>query len=157
MKAKIFYIFIILFFVFNKVKATEFLPVDTFIVFINNTSIASQIILNNKKINFNKIAFGLETSNQKLEFKNENFKLSDFFIVNDTIKRNKITAIILTLLTGPVGGHRLYMGTKPIVPIVYACTLGCIGILPFIDLVVICFSKDLSRFENNDKIIMWAN
>ena len=72
------------------------------------------------------------------------------------IKKGILSLLIITLLTGPLGGHRLYLGTKPIVPIVYACTLGCVGVLPFIDLIVICFSKDISRFENNDKIIMWA-
>jgi len=74
-----------------------------------------------------------------------------------TEKKNRGTAIILAILTGPLGGHRLYLGTKPYVPVVYACTLGCLGILAFIDIVVLCFSKDISRFENNDKIIMWAN
>lgn len=80
-----------------------------------------------------------------------------YVVVEDVVGKDKATTIVLTLLTGPLGGHRLYLGTKPIVPVVYACTLGGgIGVLPFIDLVVICFSKDISRFENNDKIFMWA-
>jgi hypothetical protein len=80
-----------------------------------------------------------------------------YVLAEDVAGKNKATVIVLTLLTGPLGGHRLYLGTKPIVPIVYTLTLGGgVGVLPFIDLVVICFSKDISRFENNDKIFMWA-
>jgi hypothetical protein len=80
-----------------------------------------------------------------------------YLIAEDVAGKNKATVIVLTLLTGPLGGHRLYLGTKPIVPVVYTLTLGGgVGVLPFIDLVVVCFSKDISRFENNDKIFMWA-
>lgn len=80
-----------------------------------------------------------------------------YILAEDIAGKNKATVIVLTLLTGPLGGHRIYLGTKPIVPIVYTLTLGGgVGVLPFIDLVVICFSKDISRFENNDKIFMWA-
>jgi TM2 domain-containing membrane protein YozV len=71
--------------------------------------------------------------------------------------KNRAVAIALAILTGPLGGHRLYLGTKPIVPVVYALTLGGgFFILPFIDIVVLLFSKDISRFENNDKIFMWV-
>jgi hypothetical protein len=80
-----------------------------------------------------------------------------YVVAEDVVGKDKATTVILTLLTGPLGGHRLYLGTKPVIPIVYVCTLGGgIGVLPFIDLMVICFSKDISRFENNDKIFMWA-
>ena len=80
-----------------------------------------------------------------------------FTIAADVAGKDKATTIVLVLLTGPLGGHRLYLGTKPIVPVVYTLTLGGgVGILPFIDLVVVCFSKDMSRFENNNKIFMWA-
>ena len=78
----------------------------------------------------------------------------------DTIvlKKRKFTAIVLALLTGPVGGHRLYLGTKPVVPVVYAATLGGgFLIIPIMDIVTIIFTKDLSKFENNDQILMWIN
>lgn len=72
--------------------------------------------------------------------------------------KRKSTAILLTLLTGPLGGHRLYLGTKPIVPVVYAVTLGGgLLVIPILDLVAIIFTKDLSKFENNDKILMWID
>ena len=85
------------------------------------------------------------------------------FVINEKgdtiiIKKRKFTAIILALLTGPIGGHRLYLGTKPIVPVVYAVTLGGgFLIIPIMDIVTIIFTKDLSKFENNDQILMWIN
>lgn len=73
-------------------------------------------------------------------------------------KRTKGGAILMAILTGPLGGHRLYLGTEPYVPIVYTLTLGGgMGLLPAIDIVVILFSKDLSKFKNNPQIIMWGN
>ncbi|MBI5217912.1 MAG: TM2 domain-containing protein [Bacteroidia bacterium] len=71
--------------------------------------------------------------------------------------KNKFTTIVVILLTGPLGGHRLYLGTSPVVPVVYAITLGGgIGILPVIDLIVIATTKDINRYINNDKVIMWV-
>jgi hypothetical protein len=58
-------------------------------------------------------------------------------------RKVKITASILALTLGPF---------------VYVATVGgAIGILPFIDFVVIVFSKDLTPYINNDRIFMWAN
>ena len=97
---------------------------------------------------------------------NINYKLyndTNKFIINEKgdtiyIKKRKITAIMLALLTGPIGGHRLYLGTKPIVPVVYAVTLGGgFLVIPIMDIITIIFTKDLSKFENNDQVIMWIN
>ena len=67
------------------------------------------------------------------------------------------TAMLITILTGPFGGHRIYLGTSEKVPIFYALTLGGgLGILPLIDLICISFTKDLSRYYGNNKIFMWA-
>jgi len=74
----------------------------------------------------------------------------------ETKKHTKGKAILMAVLTGPLGGHRLYLGTKPYVPIVYALTLGGgLGLLPAIDIVVIILSKDLSPYYNNPQIMMW--
>lgn len=70
--------------------------------------------------------------------------------------KKKIIAIAADILTGPLGGHRIYLGTKPWVPIVYAVTLGGgLGTLPIIDLFVIIFTPNLNRYCNNPQIIMW--
>ena len=68
-------------------------------------------------------------------------------------KRGK--AIVLTVLTGFLGGHRIYLGTHQRTPIIYAVTLGGFGILPLIDLIHLIFTKDISVYENKSQIIMW--
>ena len=71
-------------------------------------------------------------------------------------KHKKGITLVLAVALGPLGGHRLYMQTRPLVPIVYAITLGGgLGILPLIDIIAIAATKDLSKYEENDKIIMW--
>jgi len=93
----------------------------------------------------------------------KNFSDTSKYIIDekgDTIYlvKRKFTAILLTILTGPLGGHRLYLGTKPIVPVVYAVTLGGgLLVIPIMDLFTIIFTKNLSKYENNDKVLMWIN
>ena len=79
------------------------------------------------------------------------------FSMTKTTKPHKITAIIFALLTGPLGGHRVYLGTSTQVPLIYTATLGGFGMLVVADIVVILVSKDLSEFQNNDKIFMWIS
>ncbi|MCX6295230.1 MAG: hypothetical protein NTX97_04025 [Bacteroidetes bacterium] len=58
---------------------------------------------------------------------------------------------------GFIGAHRVLLGTKPWVPIVYVATFGgCFGVLPLIDFFVIAFSKDIEKYENNPHIFMWV-
>ena len=68
----------------------------------------------------------------------------------------RITAALLCITLGPFGAHRLYLGTKPIVPAAYTITLGGgLGLIPVIDLFLITFSKDISRYKNNPHFFMW--
>lgn len=71
-------------------------------------------------------------------------------------KHVRVKAIIFTILTGPLGGHRVYLRTRPGAPIIYAVTLGGFGILPLVDLAHLIFKKDISSFEENPKIMMWT-
>jgi len=72
--------------------------------------------------------------------------------------KERFITIALIVLTGPLGGHRIYLGTHPVVPVFYALTLGGgFVVLPLIDLISIIFTKDLSKFENNERVIMWLN
>ena len=76
--------------------------------------------------------------------------------VSNIKKRTKGKAILMAVLTGPLGGHRLYLGTEPHVPIVYALTLGGgLGLLPLVDIVVIILSKDINKYYDNPQIMMW--
>lgn len=71
-------------------------------------------------------------------------------------KHVRAKAIIFTILTGPLGGHRIYLRTRPGAPIIYSLTLGGFGILPLVDLAHLIFKKDISSFEKNPKIMMWT-
>jgi TM2 domain-containing membrane protein YozV len=69
--------------------------------------------------------------------------------------KKKTTAAILALTLGMLGVHRLYLGTKPWVPAAYLFTFGGgFFLLPVIDFVAILLADDLSRYENNNQIIM---
>lgn len=80
---------------------------------------------------------------------------------DDTVKENKKKRIISAISAFPfpfgfMGAHRVMLGTKPWVPIVYVATFGgCFGLLPLIDFFVITFSKDIEQYENNPRIFMW--
>ncbi len=76
---------------------------------------------------------------------------------NSPVKFKRGKAILFTLLTGPFGGHRIYLGTHHRTPIIYSITLGGLFILPIVDLIAIIFTKDLSKFDNKTQIIMWGN
>jgi len=98
-----------------------------------------------------------------LKANHEELFLSDSLVTDTTQqaplpkrKHVRAKAILFTILTGPLGGHRVYLGTRPGAPIIYAVTLGGFGILPVIDLAHLIFTKDLSKFEQNQKIIMWG-
>ncbi|HIE16461.1 MAG TPA: TM2 domain-containing protein [Bacteroidales bacterium] len=72
-------------------------------------------------------------------------------------KPYKTTAIIIALLTGPLGGHRVYLGTSVRVPLIYTATLGGFGILVVADIVAILTIKDISTYQKNNKIFMWIS
>ena len=72
------------------------------------------------------------------------------------INKTKIIAVTLAVTLGVFGVHRLYLGTKPIVPIAYTLTLGGgMGVLPIIDIFYIITAKDIEQLTNNDFIFMW--
>lgn len=68
-----------------------------------------------------------------------------------------LIALLLLLVAGSLGVHRVYLGGKPSLVIVYFL-LSCIGIgfiICLIDLIVLITDKNTSRFEGNDKLIVW--
>jgi hypothetical protein len=57
---------------------------------------------------------------------------------------------------GFMGAHRVMLGGKPWIPVVYMATFGgCFGVLPMMDFCAILLTKDISRFENNPHVFMW--
>ena len=68
----------------------------------------------------------------------------------------KATVLALTVLLGPIGGHRVLLGTKTIVPVLYTLTLGGgLGLVPLIDFFVCLFKKDLTPYKDEDRFLMW--
>lgn len=75
-------------------------------------------------------------------------------------ERKKLIASLLAFPFpgGILGLHRIYLGTKPYVPLIYIVTLGGgFFILPVIDFFVLLFNKDISRFENHPGVFMWVD
>lgn len=75
-------------------------------------------------------------------------------------KLNKrITAAVLAFPFpfGMVGLHRIYLGTKPYVPVAYIASLGGVfGILPLIDFFAITCDKNFDQYRDNGKVFMWV-
>lgn len=70
----------------------------------------------------------------------------------------RITAAVLAFPFpfGIVGLHRIYLGTKPHVPVVYIGSLGGIfGLLPLIDFIAITTTKDFEHYRDNGDVFMW--
>ncbi|HEX4886502.1 MAG TPA: NINE protein [Luteibaculaceae bacterium] len=79
-------------------------------------------------------------------------------VASDTVDVSLLrkNATLLALLSGPLGGHRIYLGTVARVPVLYALTLGgVLGLIPLIDIAVLWLSPNPSQYLNNPRFIMW--
>lgn len=75
---------------------------------------------------------------------------------NNTRKKIISATLAFPLPFGVIGLHRIYLGTKPYIPLVYIGTIGgAFGILPFIDFCVILLDKDIDRYKANSHVFMW--
>lgn len=87
------------------------------------------------------------------------FSTADYPVSPALKKENsRLVAALLSVALGPLGGHRLYLGTRPGVPMIYVATLGGgFFVLPLIDLGHILFTKDLDRLQHNEHVFLWRN
>ncbi len=70
----------------------------------------------------------------------------------------RIYAFCIAVLLGPFGAHRIYLGTRHMVPVAYVLTLGGgLGIVPAIDAVLILITKNLEPYQNNPRFFMWTS
>lgn len=102
-------------------------------------------------------------STEKIDSANSFFN-ERLLIPNDTPSKNankisgqrKLIATALAITLGPFGVHRLYLGTKSTVPVMYTLTLGGgFFILPAIDIGYILTNKDPEYIENNPYFFIW--
>lgn len=74
----------------------------------------------------------------------------------ENINEKKLVAMGLTLFLGHFGAHRIYLGTSTVIPIAYTLTLGGgFGFIPLADFIALAVTKDISRYEDNEKFFMW--
>lgn len=95
------------------------------------------------------------------QFSDLNETTIDSLIQHETKKQKIKKKVLAGVFSFPfpfgfMGAHRVILGTKPWIPVVYVVTLGgCFGLLPLIDFCVLTFSKDIEQYENNPHIFMW--
>lgn len=74
---------------------------------------------------------------------------------------NTTTAFLLSWLLGEFGVHRHYLGTKPIMWLLYTITGGGLGILWSVDTILLFLDVIkvgegyINKFINNEKFIVW--
>lgn len=72
------------------------------------------------------------------------------------VVKDKWIAVILSVVIGSLGIHRHYLGTSSGMWAKYFFTCGgCVGVIPFIDFVVLIISDDVSKFVGNEDFFMW--
>lgn len=66
-------------------------------------------------------------------------------------------ALLLDFFLGGIAIHRVYLGGRPTLVLLYFITCGGIfGIVPLVDFIVLIINyDDISQFVDNDKFIMW--
>ncbi len=75
-------------------------------------------------------------------------------------KRHKLISAILAfpIPFGMLGLHRIYLGTRPYIPLMYILSFGGgFFITPFVDFISILKNKEMTQFENNPKFFMWKD
>lgn len=72
-------------------------------------------------------------------------------------KKHRLVAALLAFPLGVLGLHRMYLHTSWYVPLLYIATLGgALGVLPFIDFVLIVLNRDIHmNYTSNRHLFMW--
>ncbi len=86
-----------------------------------------------------------------------------FYSGADTVthqkRKHKLWAALLALPLpfGIFGLHRAYLGTSAAVPFLYIASAGGgLGILPFVDFMLIILCKDVNVYAYSSRIFMWS-
>ena len=90
------------------------------------------------------------------------FDMSDMQIPGQVLDdKDPVLAFVLATVVGYLGIHRLYLGTEPVVVILYIITGGGCGIVYLIDwimlLLVLLDEKDIGPYIDNPSFLMWKD
>lgn len=73
--------------------------------------------------------------------------------------RSTLTALVLCVFMGPLGIHRLYLGTSAVVAVAYIVTGGGCGLIWVGDAIALTKKlikhEPLEKYEENRRFIMW--
>lgn len=98
---------------------------------------------------------GNHTQIDSLQYEEASLQHTTDTVLNKSNEKKIIAALAFPFPLGIIGAHRIYMGAKPYIPLVYIATLGgCLGILPLIDFIVIVSHKNIEPYRT-DKVFMW--
>lgn len=99
----------------------------------------------------------ISTDTLVLQLNQKELAFSPALPSDDLKKKKRVCAFFaFPFPFGFVGAHRVMLGTKPWIPIVYVASFGgCFGLLPLIDFLVILNAKDMEQYENNPNLFMW--
>lgn len=99
----------------------------------------------------------ISTDTLALQLNQKEVSLTSALSTDDLKQKKRVCAFFaFPFPFGFVGAHRVMLGTKPWIPIVYVATFGgCFGLLPLIDFLVILNAKDMEQYENNPNLFMW--
>jgi TM2 domain-containing membrane protein YozV len=142
---RIFFLVIILTLLFIPQKSSAEISADDFLLETNyfqcsNIDSASFFqFLNESNVPLHKVKWA-----QKLWYKSK--------------ENPRLYAFCIAILLGPFGAHRIYLGTRHMVPVAYVLTLGGgLGVIPAIDAILILATKNLEPYQNNPRFFMWTS
>ncbi len=73
-------------------------------------------------------------------------------------KKSPVVAFILCWAVGSLGIHRFYLGTKTMTGVGYILTCGGLGIVTFVDWIVLLIGvieDDVKKYVDNPRFFMW--
>lgn len=123
----------------------------TLVVAVSNAKASNSYFVNEaavEKVFANSIETPVSFSLTESSLFNQQAQLSE---------KDPIVAILLDIIVGGFGIHRVYLGGRPSLILIYFITCGGIfGIVPLVDLIVLVINyDDISAYIDNDKFIMW--
>lgn len=105
------------------------------------------------------ISATVQAETGKIKMYDSHHAVADTFVTNQVLKeKDPATALALCIFLGPLGIHRIYLGTSHTTAVAYILTGAGFGILWIADTILIIRSlrrKDPSLITNNRHYFLW--